>query len=119
VSMCWSAEQREWLQALGYDLLVRAPQLQGSADASAVDARAMDLPVAAMAASNVERAAAVTSRAENGVDPLLRAMLRAARIDALEDVRAIAGDIGRLRADPAAKRAAWPQLRTLRARHRR
>jgi hypothetical protein len=113
MSMAWSAEQREWLQALGYELLVRAPQAPVSADASAVDARAVEAPVVATTAS------AVTGRAEEGIDPLLRAVLRAARVDALEEVRMIAGDIGRLRADPAAKRAAWPQLRALRARHRR
>jgi hypothetical protein len=119
VNMPWSAEQREWLQALGYDLLERAPQASVSADAPAVDMRAVDAPVTAMAAPGVERPAAVMGRAGNDIDPLLRAMLRAARTEALDDVRAIAGDMDRLRADPAAKRAAWPRLRAMRARRRR
>ena len=43
------------------------------------------------------------------VDPLLRAMMRAAGTDALPGL-----DLDALRHDPAAKRALWPRLRALR-----
>lgn len=102
----WSVEQCEWLQALGYDLLVPAsPAPAADASVTGSDHGRHALP----AASGVEQA----------VEPLLRALLRAARTDEADEVRAIAGDIARLRADPAAKRAIWPHLRALRARRRR
>ena len=43
------------------------------------------------------------------VDPLWRALVRAAGTDALPQV-----ELAILRRDPAAKRALWPRLRTLR-----
>ena len=44
------------------------------------------------------------------VDPLWRALVRAAGTDALPQV-----ELPALRRDPAAKRALWPRLRSLRA----
>jgi hypothetical protein len=114
VNASWSVEQREWLQALGYDLLVPASQ------APVVDTT---LPVAKGgergAPADAAPLAAAGRGADEAVEPLLRALLRAARTDAPDEVRAIAGDLARLRADPAAKRALWLQLRALRRRRRR
>lgn len=109
----WSAEQREWLQTLGYDLLARTPQAPDPAQVP--DIRMPAMPSAARPmeqARPADHAAAVA-------DPLLRALLRAARTETFDELHAVTGDLARLRADPAAKRAAWPRLRALRAGRRR
>lgn len=115
MNMPWSAEQREWLQALGYELFVRAPHALDTTEVRVIGDR-VATPAAADAAPQVGAKPATAARRTDGaIDPLLRAMLRAARTDALDEVRAIAADMHRLRTDPTAKRAAWPRLRALRA----
>jgi hypothetical protein len=116
--MPWSAEQREWLQALGYEPLARTPQSSDMTDAPVIDAGAAPAAADAMRSAGATRPAPATRRGEGEIDPLLRAMLRAARTDAVDEVRTIAGDLHRVRTDPAAKRAAWPRLRAMRARNR-
>lgn len=80
----WSPQQREWLSALGHELYAPAPP------------PAPELPD----------------------DPLLHGLLRAAGCGPdsprLREVLAALPPTGRLRGDPAAKRALWPLLRALR-----
>jgi hypothetical protein len=93
VGMNWDRFQREALSELGHSLYrLRAD------DAPAVPVQAEPVRIEAPA----------------GVDPLWRALVRAAGTDALPEVALEA-----LRGDPAAKRALWPRLRALRAAHAR
>ncbi|GHA85468.1 hypothetical protein [Cognatilysobacter bugurensis] len=122
MSAQWSAEQREWLQVMGYDLLMPA----GAADADAEAVAVAEPPPAVEAPSEVDtrsaRPAAPRGAAAPGVDltdPLMRALLRASRCDDLAELGRLAGDLRALRRDPAAKRALWPALRALRMRSRR
>lgn len=119
MSAPWSAEQREWLQAMGYDLLAPAgaPALDPAPAPAAVPQAmpAVDAPRARAARPRPPSSAATVDL----TDPLLRALLRASRCDDLEALARLAGDLGSLRRDPAAKRALWPALRALRARSRR
>lgn len=93
----WSPQQREWLQALGHDVLV----LAGAAIAP-------------------ERSAVAPSSRRGLADPppvagpLLRAVLRAAGRREIGELAAWLPDPASLRGDAAAKRALWPRLRALR-----
>lgn len=115
----WSTEQREWLQAMGYELLAPAgASVIDEAPAPAVVPTAMpvvDAPPARAATSRPPLSAATPDL----TDPLLRALLRASRCDDLAELARLAGDLAALRRDPAAKRALWPVLRALRVRSRR
>lgn len=95
----WSAEQREWLQALGHDLLELTPI--GGAGVAMSAPVAMPLP-----ARGVE--------ATPSPDALLRALLKAARRQSPGELGALLPDPSALPREPAAKRALWPQLRALR-----
>ncbi|MFC0676900.1 hypothetical protein ACFFGH_03410 [Lysobacter korlensis] len=103
----WDAQQREWLQAMGFDVLT----LQAQAAPAVREAPAVQ-----------PASQAPTPTAETEIDPaapLIQALLRAARCDieaiVVAEVMMIDGGLSRLRADPAAKRALWPRLRALRA----
>lgn len=95
----WSPQQRQWLQALGHDVLVlagaQAPPVAPAARPAATPPRQVP-PVA-------------------GDSPLLRALQRAAGRRDLADL-AWLPDPGALRGNAAAKRALWPRLRSLRRR---
>jgi len=127
MSGLWDAQQREWLQAMGYSVLALA------GDESA--APAAEAPVRGEHGEGVrskpgERGDSVRSdnapresarravaaperRAADTGDALLRNLLRAARREPGDaDVQALFDPAG-LRA-PAAKRALWPRLRALR-----
>jgi hypothetical protein len=103
MSAAWSVEQQRCLAALGYTLYRPAPPLAAAAVLAA--------PASSTSAKDVAAA----------IDPLLRALLRAANRD-----HAQVGDaqgwlraqqvpsLARLRNDPAAKRALWPRLRASR-----
>ncbi|MHB8911756.1 MAG: hypothetical protein ACYC42_03745 [Lysobacter sp.] len=102
MNVSWSPQQRQWLQALGHDVLMLAaaeapPQ---AAETGAAGVRPVIAPT---------RQAAPTA----GDSPLLRALLRAA---GRRDLGGLAWlpDPATLRGDAAAKRALWPRLRTLR-----
>lgn len=102
MNMSWSPQQREWLQALGHDVLMLAgaqapPQASETAAASVRPAAAPPRPAAIPAADS----------------PLLRAMLRAAGRRELGELTWLP-DPATLRGNAAAKRALWPRLRTLR-----
>ncbi|SFK43827.1 hypothetical protein [Lysobacter sp. cf310] len=119
----WSAQQREWLQALGHPALALAstapeapPPPRAEAPAAPERARAeLRAPTAERAPERpVERAPTAAARAD---DALLRAVLRAAgrRPDAAPDEAVLSlYDAATLRGYPAAKRALWPLLRSLR-----
>lgn len=97
--MSWSPRQRQWLEALGYELLVpgrvgATPAVPAMPDRIAEDVAPRAAPTAANDASRLLEA---LRRAAGGADP-----------------RPLAGDLERLRRDPAAKRALWPRLRVLR-----
>ena len=100
--MTWSAQQREWLDALGYEVLVpgrpEAPPVVAPAGAAAVD------PAPPRAGSAAPATSAPSSK-------LLEALRRAA---GGADPTPLVDDLARLRNDPALKRALWPRLRALR-----
>lgn len=116
----WSAQQREWLQALGHPALALASAAPETAPTPRVEAPAareeLRAPVAERAPQRpIERPQpAASARAD---DALLRAVLRAAgrRPDAAPDEAVLSlYDAATLRGYPAAKRALWPLLRSLR-----
>ena len=96
----WSAQQREWLQALGHDVLMRA-----AAAAS---------PETSRAAESSAGAAGSTPGTAYADSPLVRALLRAAGRDDIAVLAAWLPDPATLHGDAAAKRALWPRLRALR-----
>ncbi|QSX79681.1 alanine acetyltransferase [Agrilutibacter solisilvae] len=120
--MPWDAQQREWLQALGYDVLGLA-----SSAAAAEPAPERDLagPASQPRATREmpEARAAEASRSHHPVSAarvpadaaLLRALARAAgrAPDDGELLRALP-TLSSLRGSPAARRALWPRLRALR-----
>lgn len=107
MSGLWSAQQREWLQAMGHSVLSLAGDQAEPAQAPAPAAGRAGAPeLAPAAAANPARPPADS--------PLLRNLLRAAR-RAPGDAAVLAlFDATALRGDPAAKRALWPRLRALR-----
>ncbi|WP_052756373.1 hypothetical protein [Lysobacter capsici] len=130
MSGLWSAQQREWLQAMGHTVMALAgsepPVEAPMANAAPIDAARNAEPPArapqpmrertASESAAPEPAQAAPRAAARGDDtpPLLRNLLRAAR-RAAGDAQVLAlFDAAALRGNPAAKRALWPQLRTLR-----
>lgn len=93
----WSPQQRQWLEALGHDVLVLA------------GAEALPVATAGRPAPTPPRQPAPAA----GESPLLRALLRAAGRRNPADL-AWLPDPGALRGNAAAKRALWPRLRSLR-----
>ncbi len=105
----WTAQQREWLRALGHDVFV--PVASAAAGARVEEARAT--PAAAAPATPATRGRAPAAGA------LLRALARAAaREETDEELRRVLPDLATLHGNPAARRALWPQLRALRKRRR-
>ncbi len=102
MSLSWSPQQREALEAMGLPVYRMA-------GATAPAAARTDASTAAPAAMRGESAAAST------LDPLMLALLRAAGLG--RDAAPLTGDWPApqtLRRDPQAKRALWPRLRALR-----
>jgi hypothetical protein len=99
----WSPQQREWLQAMGHDVLV----LAGAEAKAELAAPPSERP---LPAPRAPRSPTVTAA---GDSPMLRALLRAAGRRDLGDLQWLP-DPATLRGDAAAKRALWPRLRTLR-----
>jgi hypothetical protein len=103
--MPWSDEQREWLRALGHDVLMPA-SAEGLAEPERPAPRA---PAAESAGRAVPMAGAPAS--------LLRALARAAgRGEGDAEFLQALPDLATLRGNPAARRALWPRLRGLRKR---
>jgi len=101
VTGLWNSEQREWLQALGHEVLMLAPLAAGAA----VEPALGTMPDMA------------TTAAAWPDSPLLRALVRAAggRAPDAELMRLLPDPLT-LRGNAAAKRALWPRLRALRGR---
>lgn len=100
----WSPQQREWLQALGHEVLMLAGAAAPSEELS---------PAAASSACPAvsPRGSAGTAHADS---PLLRAVLRAAGRRDIGELPAWLPDTATLHGNAAAKRALWPRLRALR-----
>lgn len=108
-SVPWSAEQREWLQALGHDVLMLAPA-GVAADPPPVAERAGN------AATNAVKPHA-SAKLVLSASPLLRALARAAgRSEQDAEFLQALPDIATLRGNPVVRRALWPRLRALRKR---
>ncbi len=118
----WTAEQREWLQAMGHTVWSIAPAealaAESNEDRSRDDAAPSSGPRGAM-----REAAALLARDERPTrvaparpqgDRLLHALMRAAGGADEASVMQLAGDIAALRGNASAKRALWPRLRALR-----
>ena len=105
----WSSEQREWLQALGHDVLMLAPA--GSEPRMAAG-RAAEVEMPARS-----RPVTVAAARPTAASPLLRALARAAgrSEDDAEFLKTVP-DLSVLLGNPAARRALWPRLRALRKR---
>lgn len=103
----WSPQQREWLQALGHDVLVLAT----------AGTTPMTMPAVESAAGP---AAPVRSSQEtvSAGSPLMRAILKAAGRRDAGELADWLPDPDALRGDAAAKRALWPRLRALRRKPR-
>lgn len=112
----WSQQQREWLQALGHEVLMLS---QGSmAPADAPSEPQADAAIAAGTAGPARRDIPTQSTATSDA-PLLRALARAAgRQPQDHELQQVLPDLATLRGNPAARRALWPQLRALRKRGR-
>lgn len=102
MSAPWSPQQREWLQALGHDVLVLAAA-----------APAQSPPAAAQAARPAASGRGPTRSAPTDA-ALLSAVLRAAGRRDVGELAAWLPDAATLRGNAAAKRALWPRLRALR-----
>jgi len=131
MSELWTAEQREWLQAMGHTMWSVAP-----ADALAAEREAdRDEVPASIPRGAMREAAALLARDERPArstpsqarpaparpapaqpqgDRLMHALLRAAGGGDEARVMQIVGDVAALRGNAAAKRALWPRLRALR-----
>jgi hypothetical protein len=108
----WSAQQREWLLALGHDVLMPVP-----AESVAEPMRSEDRArIAGPDAPGMPKPRAPAGPALSG-SPLLRALARAAgRSEQDAEFLGTLPDIATLRGNPAARRALWPRLRALRKR---
>jgi hypothetical protein len=99
----WSAEQREWLQALGHDVLMLTTATTVTEPPQETRSSAPE-PVA-------------TARPAPAASPLLRALARAAgRAEQDVELLQTLPELTTLRGNPAARRALWPRLRALRKR---
>ncbi|MGN7918340.1 hypothetical protein [Lysobacter sp. 22409] len=119
MSALWSAEQREWLQAMGHSVMKLASD---KVEEVPVVEREASAPVAQVASTEAVASAprseparpVAPARASGADSALLRAVLRAARRGADDPAVLALFDAQALRGDAAAKRALWPQLRALR-----
>lgn len=126
MSGLWDAQQREWLQAMGYSVLAlagdepaaAAPSRDAGEDARAserdrADRRADERGEPARGDAGRANAGAQGQRNQGAESALLRNLLRAARRASGDPEVQALFDPDALRA-PAAKRALWPRLRALR-----
>ena len=113
--MNWNPEQQRLLQALGHDLMVHRVGADFVGAASAAMPFAERIAAEAAPTKAVPTRAAPTRAAPTLMgNKLVEAIRRAA---GGSDVSALIDDIGRLRNEPALKRALWPRLRALRRSH--
>ncbi|WP_396616673.1 alanine acetyltransferase [Lysobacter soli] len=121
----WTAEQREWLQAMGHTVWSIAPAeaLAAERQPESNEDRSRDAAPSPGPRGAMREAAALLARDERTTrvaparpqgDRLLHALMRAAGGADEASVMQLAGDIAALRGNASAKRALWPQLRALR-----
>lgn len=114
MSLPWSPEQREWLQALGHPMMVLAIDgwIASNSDPEPVTPRET-----AVGSAVARGHTPATAPGQADDSPLHRALLKATGLpaDQAEQVlRSMDVRAATLRSDPAAKRALWPSLRRLR-----
>lgn len=115
----WNAQQCEWLQALGHPVLVLAqsPDVDAGPATGARDGAAAAAAAPSLAPATQKPATPKAAHTPATTEPLQRALLRATGRSGIEAQQALQGlgtQADRLRGNPAAKRALWPQLRELR-----
>lgn len=121
----WTAEQREWLQAMGHTVWSIAPveALAAERQPESNEDRSRDAASSPGPRGAMREAAALLARDERTTrvaparpqsDRLLHALMRAAGGADEASVMKLAGDIAALRGNAPAKRALWPRLRALR-----
>lgn len=117
MSTPWSAEQTQWLQAMGHQVwtLAAADTPVAEAKPTIQEAASLSKPAMPERAERPRQAAAPRASAPAAQDRLMQAILRAAnRATGDVAVSALLPDPSKLRGDAAAKRALWPRLRRLR-----
>ena len=117
MSTPWSAEQTQWLQAMGHQVWTLAAADTPAAEATTTihEAEALLRPMTPERTQRPRQTHAARAPAQAPQDRLLQAVLRAAN-RAIGDVAvsALLPDPSTLRGNAAAKRALWPRLRRLR-----
>ncbi len=122
MSELWSAQQREWLDAMGHAVWsmasaeTRAAERQPEPSEAGRPASAMREAAALLGDARPSRSAGAGSTPARGTgsDRLMQALLRAAGSADEAVVAGLVGDIAALRGNAAAKRSLWPRLRALR-----
>lgn len=117
MSTPWSAEQTQWLQAMGHQVwTLAAADASAAKDATPIhEAAALLKPATPERAERPRQAPAQRASAPAAQDRLMQAILRAAnRAPGDVAVSALLPDPTTLRGNAAAKRALWPRLRRLR-----
>ncbi|HEV8692893.1 MAG TPA: hypothetical protein VGQ93_01715 [Lysobacter sp.] len=117
-STLWSEQQREWLQALGHEVLMFVPgslAVTSATPAPAADTiRDVGKPSSAAGSPRLPAQPAVAGSTISD-SPLLLALARAAgrQSQDAEFLRALP-DLSTLQGSPVARRKLWPLLRALR-----
>lgn len=123
----WTPEQQAWLQAMGYTVYLEGGALDAPPAAAAAPREMASKPPPAPSTAPAPVFAASTTagvRRSGGLrmpDRLQIALLRASGCNPNDpQTRALMDSwpLAELRANPAAKRALWPQLRALRRKSR-
>ncbi|RPE79575.1 hypothetical protein EDC50_1396 [Vulcaniibacterium tengchongense] len=113
----WSAEQHEWLRAMGLTpwRLATPEDERGGAERARAAAAELLAPVPGPGDAAPARPVPPPRRPPAAGDRLGAAIARAARRREWDaDLAALLPDPSRLRGDAAGKRALWPRLRALR-----
>ena len=123
VNMPWTEQQREWLQALGHDVLMFAPgsaAVHANSTPSTQAIRANSKPDSIAGSPGLRDQATVSISRPVADSPLLRALARAAGRQPQEaEFLQVLPELTALRGNPAARRQLWPLLRALRKAGRR
>ena len=117
MSTPWSAEQTQWLQAMGHQVWTLAAADTPAAEATTTihEAEALLRPMTPERTQRPRQTPAARAPAQAPQDRLLQAVLRAAnRATGDVAVSALLPDPSTLRGNAAAKRALCPRLRRLR-----
>lgn len=119
MSELWTAQQREWLEAMGHTVWsvasaeTRAAERQADASAEPERAGGAMREAAALLARETRPARPAPVRGA-APDRLMQALLRASGSADEAVVAELVGDVAALRGNGAGKRVLWPRLRALR-----